>query len=361
MHISQRPNGRWEAVVQHRGQRRKVVAKTKGEAQMRASEALIEMGGAPTFDPTAGELIAMWRARAVLSATYAADADRVIRLLPAEFTDRQVSTVTPVVIAQLYRTLERRGVSVHRIRRAHTVMSSAWSHAVEMELAHRNPFSAARKPSAPRRKVTPPTADQVAAVIEAIDDPQFLLYVMIASAVGARRGELVGIRWDDTRGDALILHRSISITKQSGMVVTEGKTGAKGHRVVALDGELVALLKAHRARQVAGALAAGVGAPEWVFSHDHGLTPWRPDYASRRFRQIADAAGITDCRLHDLRHYVATQLLVAGVPIKAVSERLGHRQLSTTSDVYGDYVPAADQQAAEVMASLRRRPAAPTG
>lgn len=353
MHVRQRPNGTWEAVVQHRGHRRKVVAPTKAAALVRGAQTLVELGGTPSLDPTAGELVTIWRTTATLSATFAADADRSITRLPASFTDRPASTVTPTVVAQLYRTLADQGAGVHRIRRTHTVLSTAWTLAVEMEMVSRNPFTAARKPPAPRRKITPPTADQVAAVLEAIDDPQFVLYVTVAAAVGARRGELVGLQWDDVRDDAIVIRRSVAITTVTGPIVTEGKTGAKGHRVVAIDAELVAMLRAHRARQATLALAAGAGQPVWVFSHSAGLEPWRADYPSRRFRQYADAVGVT-CRLHDLRHYVATQLLAAGVPLKAVSERLGHRQLATTSDVYGDYVPAADRQAAEVMARLRR-------
>lgn len=56
MHIKQRPNGRWEAIVQHHGQRRKVVAPTKADAQIRAAQALIDMGGSPVMDPTVNEV-----------------------------------------------------------------------------------------------------------------------------------------------------------------------------------------------------------------------------------------------------------------------------------------------------------------
>jgi integrase len=148
----------------------------------------------------------------------------------------------------------------------------------------------------------------------------------------------------------------LAYAPESGVVQTEGKTGKAGHRVVAIDADLVAELKAHRVAQVEMALAAGLPKPVWVFSHDAGVTPWRPDHVSREFRRLRDKAGVpSTVRLHDLRHFVATELLAAGVPLKVVSERLGHRQLSTTADTYGHYVPAADKEAADVMARLRHK------
>jgi integrase len=219
-----------------------------------------------------------------------------------------------------------------------------------MEMAARNPFAAARKPSAPPRKVTPPDAAQVARLLAT--DGQFGLFVRVAATIGARRGEVVALQWADVEGSAIIIRRSLAYSPTSGVVVTEGKTGAKGHRVVAVDAGLAADLRTERARQAALSLEAGDGAPVWIFTHDAGATPWRPDYPSRRFRLLCRTLGLTGVRLHDLRHFVATQLLASGIPVKVVSERLGHRQVATTADRYGAYVPAADVTAAETMARI---------
>ena len=73
---------------------------------------------------------------------------------------------------------------------------------------------------------------------------------------------------------------------------------------------------------------------------------------SRRFRRVADAAGLPNVRLHDLRHYVATRLLAAGVDFRTVAGRLGHRNAATTLNVYSHFVPEADRAAADVLAGL---------
>jgi integrase len=91
----------------------------------------------------------------------------------------------------------------------------------------------------------------------------------------------------------------------------------------------------------------------FVFSHDSdGRWPWRPDSTSRAFRLLRHEVGLDDVRLHDLRHFLATRLLAAGIDVRTVSGRLGHSLTSTTLNVYAAFVPDADCRAAEVMGRL---------
>jgi integrase len=96
-----------------------------------------------------------------------------------------------------------------------------------------------------------------------------------------------------------------------------------------------------------------VSSESFVFSHAvDGSTPWHPDSTSRAFRKICEQVGITGIRLHDLRHYVATRLLTAGVDVRTVAGRLGHRNPSTTLNVYSHFVPETDQKAAETLGRI---------
>jgi integrase len=99
----------------------------------------------------------------------------------------------------------------------------------------------------------------------------------------------------------------------------------------------------------------------FVFSHAiDGSSPWHPDSTSRAFRNICKQAGVTGIRLHDLRHYVATRLLAAGVDVRTVAGRLGHRNPSTTLNVYSHFVPETDQEAAETLGRIFEEAARPT-
>jgi hypothetical protein len=73
---------------------------------------------------------------------------------------------------------------------------------------------------------------------------------------------------------------------------------------------------------------------------------------TKRFAQVRDELGYGDMRLHDLRHFAATRLMAAGVPVRTVSGRLGHANPSTTLSVYAHFVEASDQEAASVVGKL---------
>lgn len=354
MHLQQLPSGKWRVIVQHAGRKRTGTALTRSGAQQVGAELLLEMG-AQTVVKTMSvqELAANWLTSADISASYRVDAGRVIDAMPEAFGQRAVVDVTPSIIEGLYRQLARDGWTVNRVRRLHAVLSSAWTMARRYEWATVNPFTAAKRPSEPKRQVDPPDVEQVVRFLEAVDG-SFGLFIEIAAATGARRGEVCALQWGDIQPDSIVIRRSITQVPGE-LVITDGKTGSKGHRVVAITNELADTIKQHRRQQVELALAAGLSAPVWLFSHDAGVTPWRPDYVSREFRRLRDRLELPDhIRLHDLRHFVATQLLAAGIPLKTVSERLGHRQVSTTSDRYGHWVPAADRAAADAIGGIVR-------
>ncbi len=357
MYLQRLPSGSWRVAVRHNGRRATATRQTRPEAQHAGAELLLELGATPKSSLiTVGELVGSWLVSNVdrLSVTYSADASRVIDRLPTEFTDRRLSQVTPAVIEGLYRQLAREGLSAHRIGRVHAVLSSAFTLARRLEWATTNPFQAARRPAVKRATISPPTVAQVTTLIDAADD-RFRLYLDLSASLGARRGEVVGLQWDDITDDAVVVRRSLAYAPTSGVVITEGKTGPKGHRVVAVPTGLIGALRTLRVAQVELALRSGMPSPVWVFSHDAGVTPWRPDFATREFSRLRRSCGVGDTvRLHDLRHYVATQLLAAGVPLSVVGDRLGQRQLSTTSDVYGHYVPAADRAASDILDNIRR-------
>ena len=124
---------------------------------------------------------------------------------------------------------------------------------------------------------------------------------------------------------------------------------------MSLDPSTVKALVGHRERAAELAAVAGVSrrADGFVFSSSpSGGEPWRPEAVSRSFRPLCLSLGLCGVRLHDLRHYVATQLLAAGVDVRTVAGRLGHRNVATTLNVYAHFVPGADRQAADVLAGL---------
>jgi integrase len=183
------------------------------------------------------------------------------------------------------------------------------------------------------------------------------LYHLVAYR-GLRRGEAVGIRWADLQLDV----GHLRITQQVIQLGWETEVGHpktdSGERSISLDAATVEVLRRWRLRQDAERSATH-GA--WqdsglVFTHEDG-SQLHPDYVSDAFQRISNEAGLPPIRLHDLRHTAASLALQAGVPMKVVSEQLGHSSLAITADTYTSVLPAVAQAAAEAVAGVvPRRP-----
>ena len=184
--------------------------------------------------------------------------------------------------------------------------------------------------------------------------PELACFLVLASATGARRSELVALRWRDTDlADGIVRIERGVVTGPDGLVEKGTKTHAA--RQVALDGHTVATVRAHRERMSERAQAFRVELTEdsFVFSNVPACSePWYPDSVSRGFKRLCAEEGLAGVRLHDLRHFVATQLLSAGVDVRTVAGRLGHRNAATTLNVYAHFLADADRSAADVIGNI---------
>ena len=160
-------------------------------------------------------------------------------------------------------------------------------------------------------------------------------YILLAAATGARRSELVALRWSDVdlAESSIVISRAIVIG-DNGLVEKDTKTHSS--RRVSLDVQTTAAVAAHfdQMKTRAQECGASLAADSFVFSNaPDGAVPWFPASVSRSFKRLCDREGIAGVRLHDLRHFVATQLLGAGIDVRTVAGRLGHRNAATTLNV----------------------------
>ncbi len=242
------------------------------------------------------------------------------------------------------------------IRRVHGIIRRALTQGVRWGWIDHNPAIDASPPRVPMRELKLPTPDEVVELFRLAEktDPDLATYIMLAASSGARRGEMVALRWKDLDLD------SGTLSIERGVVLVEGQLieqGTKSHqsRRITLDATTVSSLCEHhfRVNEVAGLVGTTIGADSFIFSNAaDGSVPWRPDSTTRAFRSLCGRAGVTGVRLHDLRHYVATRLLTAGVDVRTVAGRLGHRNPSTTLNVYSHFVPESDQQAAAALGQI---------
>jgi integrase len=312
------------------------------------------------YGATVGQLLDRWLAeceRLDLSPTtirtYKAQVEGTIRPRLGKLL---LSKLTPKHLDDLYGDLKDAGLSPKTIRNHHAIISSALHQAVRWGWARENVADRAKPPRVSHRRVSAPSVDDVRAVIEAAEDrdPRLAPLLMLAALTGMRRGELCALRWTDVDLDACQLDVSRSVVVVPGGL-TEKSTKTDRSRRVALDEVGVALLIRHRALVDgwAAEVEATVADDAFVFSpYVDGSKPFRPDNVTGFFTRVRDGLDLRSVRLHDLRHFTATQLIGAGVDVRTVAGRLGHADPSMTLRVYSHAIEERDRAAASIMGNV---------
>ena len=230
-----------------------------------------------------------------------------------------------------------------------------------------NPVERAKRP---RRRPAEPgdvwTAAQLRTFLKVAQTHRLFAFFHLAAYTGARRGELLNLRWRDVDLDNASVHIKGSAAFIAGKRI-EGTTKSGRTRVVSIDAGTVDVLRAHRKRQLADKLKVGKswkGAEKesdgFVFTTGWG-EPVHPDTVSSLMTSLIKlhnepkdgtppAEPLPHARLHDLRHIHATTLLLAGVPVHVVAARLGHADPAITLRVYAHVVNQQLVEAAEIFA-----------
>ena len=262
---------------------------------------------------------------------------------------------------RFYRKLLTVGGPKHKyspatVVRVHGILRRALSQGVRWGWIRENPATGATPPRVPVRNLKPPTPAEVARVFRSATEtnPDLAAFIVLAASTGARRGELAALRWRDVNFEKsmLSIERGLVIADDQ---LVEQSTKTHQSRSVSLDAVTLGLLREHRTLMEGIAREHQVALSEDAFilsGSPDGSAPFRPDAFSRSFQKACRRSGIQGMRLHDLRHYVATQLLGMGVDVRTVAGRLGHRNASTTLNVYSHFLPEADRQAADSLGAL---------
>jgi integrase len=250
----------------------------------------------------------------------------------------------------------RGGLSAQTVLHHHRVLREALQQAVRWQLLARNPADAVEPPRAQLREMEAFDQSEVERLLEAARGTRMAVPVLLAVTTGLRRGELLGLRWQDVDldGGKLAVRQSLEQTK-AGLAFKQPKT-QKGRRVVTLPPLTVEALRRHRADQARERLLLG---PAYK---DHGLvlaygdgSPLKPAEMTRLFGVLARKAGVRPLSLHKVRHTHATLLLGANVHPKVVSERLGHATVGITLDTYSHVLPNLQEEAARKIDALLTR------
>lgn len=271
----------------------------------------------------------------------------------------RLASLTPTHIATTMTALADHGgkdgrpLSGRSCQLSHGILKQALSFGVRAGYVARNVAELTDRPGATHTEMRCWNAVQAQSFLRSVEgDPLYAAWVLLL-ARGPRRGEVGGVRWSDVdleAGTMRIINTRVSV---GGRVGTSTPKTAAGRRVLHLDAGLIAVLRAHRKRQMEARMAVGPGWVDsgYVFTREDGQPP-HPEHLSNRFDALCRKADVPVIRLHDCRHTCATLMLANGVPVKVVAEMLGHSSPSITQSTYQHVLPGMSEDAGAKLSSL---------
>lgn len=269
--------------------------------------------------------------------------------------DRPLQKLRPADIQAWHTKLlsegRRKGgaLSARTVGHAHRVLGKALTDATRLEVISRDVAAAVPPPKVEAPEVQILTQPQISEVMDKLRGHSLYPITVLALATGARRGELLALRWTDVDldGAQLRVERSLEETK-AGLRFKTPKT-RNGRRAITLPASAVESLRDHRRQHLERRLALGLGKPSadaLVFMAADGVAPMSPDNLSRDWARTCRRLELPLVMFHALRHTHASALIAAGLDVLTISRRLGHAKPTTTLNTYGHLFRQSDSGAA---------------
>jgi integrase len=249
-----------------------------------------------------------------------------------------------------------RPMSAKTVRNIAGVVSSAFGRAIKWGLITTNPVSDSEPPVPKRHYGIALTPTQQDLLIKSATSPWCLpTFLEMSAATGARRGEVLALRWSDIQDGRAIIARSLTQTRH----VLEFKgTKTERPRPVSIPAGTLVALEAHRKRQDEFRQQFG---PDYradldlIFANPDG-SPLKPDSVSAAVSLLSRRLKLPKgASLHTLRHSHSSHLLADGVDLATVSERLGHSSVRVTAEIYTHALRGRDDDAARRWERLQSR------
>lgn len=366
--IKQRSPGTWQIRVflgrdkdGKRIRKNETIRGKKADAERRLREILGEMdrGVVPSVQRyKLAEWLDVWLADVITPNKEQKTIDRyeeVIRIhLVPNLGNIEISKIAPRRVQELESNLLRDGMAPKGVEMVHNVLSGAMKHALRMELISRNPVALVSPPSVPQTEASSPSIEQVQALLKVGASCAHYLWLCVHLIIytGMRRGEALGLRWENVDLEGKLLRVGASLVVASNGLVLKYPKTESGRRTVDLDAQTVALLQEHRKHQRELAEQLGVEPPEMVFPR-HDLHNWcHPNNLVNFISGLAKKAGCSGITIRSLRHFHASVALQSEQNPVVVSKRIGHAKVSTTMDIYGHALPGWQSETAESVARL---------
>ena len=332
--------------------------KKAAKAEAREIETMLDSGKGVRADLTFGEYFDLWLAAikpTVQPRTYDGYKEYIKRYAHASLEKLQLADITPLHVQQILTNL---GKSATTVRNLHASLRACFGYAVRKRHLDENPCRHADLPARRRsREIVVLDESEAATFMQTCCEMPNGVIFMLALDTGMRPEEYLALRWQDIVGHEVIVHQAVQFNRSGGGYYFKELKTARSRRRIPLTEMVRDELIRHRRRQNEHRIAMK---GTWF---DHGLVfpneigrPFAINNITRRhLAPILEKCGFgKHITLYALRHTMATLMLLAGVNVKIVSERLGHASVTLTLDTYSHVLPTMQQDATDTMEKIFR-------
>ncbi len=309
------------------------------------------------------DLKAMIKAQGITQAAFAQKVGIGVETLRCACSGKQISVHAATVIANglnvkfeatFKETREDEPLKAKTIREYHSFLSSVLGLAEREMIIPYNPASKAMPPKVIKAPVNYYEIDEVIAIRDALQKApikwQMLSHLLLVT--GARRGEIGGLEWSciDMTKKTIRIDKQLSYAPDRGVYLSEPKT-ASSKRIISVPEETITMLKEYRKWQLEQRLKMGElwYETDLVFTQEDGRA-MHPDSITGWLNKFSQRNNLPHLNPHAFRHTMVSLLYFSGMDPVTISKRVGHSQVSTTSDVYAHIMKKADAKAAETIA-----------
>lgn len=271
----------------------------------------------------------------------------------------RMDKITTMMLFDLMNHLTRKDnqkgeLSVSSKQEVHKVLVNIFDSATSWNIIRNNPMTGVKAPTQKKKAENGLNVfdeNEIRHLLETLQNEleHWEVFVTLALAAGMRRSELIGLEWKHVDLDnSLIDIQQIISKSREGIELKGPKYNSK--RVIAIPTSVVEILKRYKlnSKKESKKILHMWNEKEhnWVFCNIHGKH-FHPDTPTKWWKRFLERKKIRHICLHDLRHTSATLLIAKNVHAKVISERLGHKDISTTMNIYGHTLPSVDRKASE--------------
>jgi len=328
---------------------------SKKDAEKRLSELLHQMDTGAYMKPgktTVADYLTQWLSNYVkpnLSPRGYERYESIIRvhLIPA-IGSIQLTQLRSSHLQKHYSSMLETGLSPRSVRYHHVILHKALATALKWGLISRNVADGVDVPRPQHIEIQTWDEAELSQFLEAAKNTQYYALFYTALYTGARRSELLALRWQDIDFlyGQIYVNRSMHHLKDRSYVFTAPKS-ERSRRTIALPPSAFLVLSEYRKAKEAESLLMDVPISDSDLVFNVLGKPLRPNTVSRAWSMLAVKAGVKVIRLHDARHTHASLMLKQGIHPKVVQERLGHSTIAITLDTYSHVAPGLQEAAAK--------------